>query len=114
MPARAVPFFAWSYQKEGMDIQLDLSSHCIETELKRQYNRLISEYFKAGPAEKELMEATIDMLRLGLETLDFARLRARHHALCGGADPHKIVLSRQGEELFITIDDQRCSALDHP
>ena len=28
-----------------MDIRLDLSRHCIETEIKKQYNKSISTYY---------------------------------------------------------------------
>ena len=97
-----------------MDILLDLSTHCIETELKRQYNRLISKYFKTDTEEKDRIESKIDMLRLALETLDFSKLRARHRLLCGGQARQRIVLSRQGKDLFITIDGQRHNLLDLP
>ena len=90
-----------------MEIQLDLSGHCIETELKRQYNRLIAEYFKAGPEEKALVEPKIAMLRLALETLDFTRLRAGQPILCGGGSCPKIFLSREDNYFYITIDDQK-------
>ena len=95
-----------------MDIQLDLSTHCIETELKRQYNRYISEYFKSGPEEKDLIEPKIDTLRMALEILNFARLRARYRPLCGGEACHRIILSRYEKNLFITIDGQRHYLLD--
>jgi len=94
-----------------MEIQLDLSRHCIETELKRRHNRAVSDYFKAGPREKLLVEPIIDMVRSALETLDFARLRDRYRAL-GGGTHCKIVLSRDHDNLFLTIDGQRLKHLD--
>ena len=94
-----------------MEIQLDLSKHCIETELKRQHNRAVSDYFKAGPREKLLVEAIIDMVLWTLETLDFAQLRDRYPALRGGTHC-KIVLSRDHDDLFITMDGQRLKHLD--
>lgn len=97
-----------------MDIQLDLSDHCIETELKRQYNRLVSKYFKAVPEERDLLEPKLEMLRIALETLDFGWLRARCRLLCGAAAPHKITLSREGGNFWILIDDRKRCALDRP
>jgi hypothetical protein len=94
-----------------MELQLDLSRHCIETELKRQHNRAVSDYFKAGPREKLLVELIIEMVRSALETLDFARLRDRYRALRGGTHC-KIVLSCDHANLFITIDGQRLKLLD--
>ncbi|MGD9186874.1 MAG: hypothetical protein PVI89_01605 [Desulfobacteraceae bacterium] len=87
-----------------MDVQLDLSTHCIETELNRRYNRAISEYFKAGLEEQKRLEPIIDMLRLALETLDFAKLRARYPALSGGAH-RNIRISCKGKHVLITIDN---------
>jgi hypothetical protein len=45
-----------------MEIILDTSRHCIETASKKEYERLIQQYFKCGPLEKEktLMELTFD------------------------------------------------------
>jgi hypothetical protein len=54
-----------------MDIRLDLSRHCIETEIKKQYNKAISTYFRAGLEEKRRLEPTIEVIRRALETLDF-------------------------------------------
>lgn len=87
-----------------MDVPLDLSAHCIETELNRRYNRAISEYFKAGLQERKLLEPIIDMFRLALETLDFAKLRARYPAFCGGAHQN-IRIACKDKHLFISIDD---------
>ena len=87
-----------------MDIQLDLSAHCIETELNRQYNRAISEYFKGGVEEQKRLEPIIDMLRLALETLDFAKLRSRYPALSGGAH-EDIRISCINKRIFISIGD---------
>lgn len=94
-----------------MDVQLDLSAHCIETELNRQYNRAISEYFKAGLEEQKRLEPIIDMFRLALETLDFAKLRTRYPALCGGAH-RNIRISCKGKRILISIDDATINPLD--
>ena len=61
-----------------MVLQLDLSTHCIETELKRQYNKSVSAYFKAGRKEKRLPSQTIEILHQTLETLNFEQLRSQY------------------------------------
>ncbi|MBS3758549.1 MAG: hypothetical protein KGY61_07785 [Desulfobacterales bacterium] len=67
-----------------MNIKLDLSRHCVETEMKRQYNKTISAYFKKKPDEdKQALEAQIDLLQQGLETFDFNRLRGEYPELRG-------------------------------
>jgi len=70
-----------------MNIKLNLSRHCVETEMKRQYNKSISAYFKnkAGD-DKQTLETRIDLLQKGLETFDFNRLRAQYAELRGEAE----------------------------
>jgi hypothetical protein len=94
-----------------MDVQLDLSTHCIETEIKRCYNLKISAYFKAGLNERQRLEPIIDMLRLALETFDFAKLRTRYPALAGGRR-HNIRLSLKNKRVTIAIDNTTLDPLD--
>jgi len=69
---------------KNMNIKLDLSRHCVETEMKRQYNKTISAYFKKKAGEdKQALETQIDLLQQGLETFDFNRLRAEYPELRG-------------------------------
>jgi hypothetical protein len=89
-----------------MDIQLNLSRHCIETEVKKQYNKAVSAYFKADAKEKQRLESTIEVMRRALETLNFSHLRTRYPPLAGGTDRH-IVLSCQNENLTIAIDGKK-------
>ena len=65
-----------------MKIILDLSKHCIETEIKRFYNRSVSKYFKPN-ADKAGLEREIEILREVLETFDFKRLRNTYPQLAG-------------------------------
>ena len=85
-----------------LKIQLDLSEHCIETEIKRHHNRAISEYFKAEK-DKRLIEKTIELTRQALETLDFARLRSKYPQLNGNTN-QQIVLSMDDYRFSIAID----------
>lgn len=90
----------------GLKISLDLSKHCIETELRRQHEKAISAYFKAGKDQKPKLEKTIEMIGQALETLDFSHLRSQYPALAGGTH-QKVVLSKVDANLVIAIDDKK-------
>jgi hypothetical protein len=89
-----------------MEICLDLSKHCIETELRRQHERAISAYFKAGQDEKRQSENIIELAGLALETLDFSHLRSQYPALAGGTD-QRVALSKDDEKLAIAIEGKK-------
>ncbi len=74
-------------------IRLDLSRHCIETEIKRLYNRSVALYFK-DQANKQELEIRIEVLKEALERLDFPFLRSRHPILSGSA----------GRGVFLAVD----------
>ena len=87
-----------------MQIPLDLTSHCIQTEIKRLYEQALRRYFKpdAGTAA---LEETIELLKSALERFDFSRLRTRYPALCGGRTGARVVLYSDGEgQIEIRID----------
>jgi glutamate formiminotransferase len=77
--------------RHSLEIQLDLSRHCIETDIRKQYNRLISNYFKS-PGDRNGIEKRISLLKHALETLDFRKLRNKHPELAGNTDD-KVFLS---------------------
>jgi len=90
-----------------MKIILDLSKHCIETEIKRFYNQSVSKYFKPNP-DKAGLEREIEILREVLETFDFKRLRntyppfGGHHndyVVLGVNDQNKIILFLNGKSI---------------
>jgi hypothetical protein len=69
-----------------IDVRLDLSAHCIETEIRRQYTVRINRYFKTGTsAGKTQLEAEISLLLDALEHFDFKQLRSGHPCLAGGS-----------------------------
>jgi hypothetical protein len=78
-----------------VEIRLDLSKHCVETEIRRRYNRALSDYFKSG-ADRQALEAKIELLQHALENLDFYFLRSRYPALAGGSDA-EVDLCGEGE-----------------
>jgi hypothetical protein len=66
-------------------ITLDLSAHCVETEIRRQYNHRISLYFKALSSDNKTdLETEIELLVEALENFDFKGLRSGYPALAGG------------------------------
>jgi glutamate formiminotransferase len=80
----------------SLEIQLDLSGHCIETDIKKQYNRLISNYFKSA-GDRDGIEKKISLLKHALETLDFRQLRNKHPELAGNTD----------DKVFLSWDDMK-------
>ncbi len=60
-----------------MQICLKLGRHCIETASKREYEHLISQYFRASDNKRPAMEPVINALSFFLENADFSDLRAR-------------------------------------
>ncbi|GBC59796.1 hypothetical protein DENIS_0737 [Desulfonema ishimotonii] len=68
-----------------MDIRMNLRKHCIETEIRRTYNRCLSAYFKPGSNRGDL-EEQIELLQTALETFDFHYLRSQYAELAGHSD----------------------------
>jgi hypothetical protein len=66
-----------------MKIQLDLTIHCIQTEVKRRHEAAISRYFKSGK-DRESIEAELVLLEKAISSFDFASLRSRWPELAGG------------------------------
>ena len=89
-----------------MNIQLDLSRHCIETEIRQVYNRSLAAYFESTEGHK-VIEEKISLLKQALETLDFGALRGRHPQLAGHS-PVRVILGRdKGSEIAIWIHEQK-------
>lgn len=93
-----------------MDLPLDLGHHCIETEIRRIYNRSLSEYFKQG-ADTERLEKQIDLLKRALEGLDFSRLRATYPELAGKSDAAVALKLSADNQIRIRIGDMTVDPL---
>ena len=63
-------------------INLNLSRHCIETAIRRRYNRCLSRSFKTRSLDKDL-KREINLLKTALESLDFSYLRSTWAELAG-------------------------------
>ena len=88
-----------------VQIALDLRRHCIETEIKRLYNRKVSRYFKQAE-DREQLEAEIELLKTALETFDFGRLRSEHPPLAGKCDCSVVLKYDKLDNLVIMMDNE--------
>ena len=91
------------------ELQLDLSRHCVETEIKKRYNQAVSRYFRADSALRRQIEKTIELSLEALETLDFNYLRSVCPPLAGRTRA-RIVLKKEAGELVILVDGARIAA----
>jgi len=94
------------FHDHAQHIGLDLKKHCIETEIKHRYNRVLSELLKARPGRPETadLERRLQMLKNALERFDFQWLRSTYPELSGG-HANEIRLSRQtGGGLVLILD----------
>ncbi|WP_300674773.1 hypothetical protein [Desulfoluna sp.] len=83
-------------------IELDLSRHCIATEVKRLHNRRVSDYFK-GRGEKAALEAEIALLARALSELDLPSLRGFHRLLAGGEAVAVVLSGAEEAPLALTL-----------
>jgi hypothetical protein len=88
-----------------MNIKLNLSRHCIETEIKKRYNRSLSEYFSSDK-DKDRLEEEIELLKTALEHFDFRRLRSKYPELAGHNDA-EVFLSKDLQNHVIIIVNKR-------
>ena len=88
-----------------MKIQLDLRKHCIETELKRRHNLLISQYFKVNKQDAE-MEMQIEKIGEALKVLDFSYLRSRFQDLAGNSQKEILFCVDEKVKTRIVIDGE--------
>jgi len=86
-------------------IRLDLSRHCIETEIRRLYNTSVSRYFR-DPDSREALEIKIDVLQKALERLDFPFLRSHYASLAGGVERDIFLVFNADEGLQIITPEE--------
>lgn len=71
-------------------VNLHIKSHCIETEARNEYSRLMDTYFSTDDLEGELDEK-IELLRDFIENSDFPKLRASDQRLSGGQESDVLI-----------------------
>ncbi len=89
-----------------MKLRLDLSTHCIETALKRRREAATSRYFKDGDG-RHAADAELVLLEAAFSAFDFSALRSRWPALSGGAQS-VVFLTRNADDRPCLIVDGRC------
>ncbi|OQX64188.1 MAG: hypothetical protein B5M56_00410 [Desulfococcus sp. 4484_241] len=96
---------SWPYWwfKIMVEIPLDLSSHCIHTEIKRLYNRTLSECL-GNPDIDDFAEERLELLKHALELFDFPALRAKYRELAGGTDSAVALLTDDAGRIIIKMD----------
>ena len=85
-------------------IKLNLSRHCIQTEIKRIYNKTVSDYFREDP-DKQYLEVKIELLKKALESFDFQKLRVTYTELAGGSDDEVYLETDPDNEIRIRINE---------
>ncbi len=92
-------------ESEGLSmdvtVNLHIKSHCIETEARNEFGRLMDRYFSTDDIEGELDEK-IELLRDFLESSDFPKLRASDLRLSGGQESDVVI--KRSEDGRITLD----------
>ena len=89
-----------------MNINLNLSRHCIETEVKRLYNKCITQYFKHDTDKKQL-EKHIKVLKELLENCNFAKLRSVYPELGGHCKAEVTLHSENQDDIVIICNDKK-------
>jgi hypothetical protein len=83
----------------NVTVSLHIKNHCIETEARNEYRRLMDIYFSTDDLEGELDEK-IELLRDFLEISDFSKLRTSDMRLSGGKDSD-VVIKRSGNGTIV-------------
>ena len=91
-----------------IEITLDLSRHCVQTEIKRIYNRLLAACLKS-PDGDELIEKRLELLKQALEVWDFPALRAGYRELAGGQENAVALVADDAGRMTIRINDRAIS-----
>ncbi len=92
-----------------MKIVFRLKKHCIETESKLKYERLIHTYFSNTCPENDVrkMERQIEALKFFLEHADFPKLRSVYPELSGNNElPFTLVIPNNYRKIKINIDNR--------
>jgi len=67
-----------------MKIALNLATHCIETEIRRLFQKAMADYFRADQTRRKALEPRLALLEESFKTFDFGVLRSRCPELAGG------------------------------
>ncbi|TFH38243.1 MAG: hypothetical protein E4G96_10750 [Chrysiogenales bacterium] len=83
-------------------VNLHLNQHCIETEAKREYCRLMDAYFDTDDVEG-VLEERIELLRDFLEKSDFLKLRSSDPRLSGDRKSKVVIKRAERGEIVLNV-----------
>ena len=86
-----------------MKIKLNLKKHCVETELKRLYNRSLSQYFKPGSNQKQI-EKILAVIKTVLENSNISNLRSKYPELSGNSEADIVLTTDRQDQVVILIN----------
>ena len=89
-----------------MNIILNLNHHCIATEVKKLYNKAVSQYFKPD-ADIEKLEKRIEIFKYLLEKSDFAYLRNTYPELRGHCASNVQITTEHNGQIFIILNHNK-------
>lgn len=78
-------------------------SACIQTQAKREYDRILKDLLNSGESDKEL-EQRIELLRMFLENTDFNKLRSEYEPYLTKGSRVRFSLNSVGNQLDYHFD----------
>ncbi|MBN2077553.1 MAG: hypothetical protein JW838_01215 [Spirochaetes bacterium] len=87
-------------------VNLHLQRHCIETEAKKEFRRLMDAYFDTDDVEG-VLEERIELLRDFLETSDFLRLRSSDYRLSGEKDSDVVIRRARDGAIVLEVHERK-------
>ncbi len=85
----------------AVEVILRCVGHCVETAARREFERLMGEYFD-GKGKLENIEARIELLSDFLNSADFPALRASDPRLSGEVDS-VVIIQRNDDQKYTMI-----------
>lgn len=85
-----------------MELKLSLKKHCIKTEIKKQYEKYLSNCLKGLDIENS--EFAVEKLKFLLEKKDLVSLRLEHKELGGKTDDKVSLFLEEKDYLIINLE----------
>ena len=86
----------------NVTVNLHIRNHCIETEARREFNRLMDTYFNTDDVEGEL-DQKIELLRDFLENSDFPKLRSSDQRFSGGQESNVVIKRNKRGRIVLEV-----------
>lgn len=84
-----------------MEILLDLDAHCIETEIRKQYNRMVARLLQSGDFDRQTGRK-VEILKFLLENLYFSMIRSICETYLREKNNHASIVEDSGRiEIFV-------------